>query len=113
MKLKPCPSCVRGCRKCTQTGYAQKQPGYLAFIRTRPCRACAASPPSEAHHEWLEHGEKAFGLRTHDLRALPLCRSCHRRRTDAATRDAFWDQRTAHLGRWMEDQKRSFLEASR
>ena len=88
-----------------------RQPGYLAFVRSRPCLACGARPPSEAHHEWLEPQEKAFGARTHDLRALPLCRGCHRRRTDGA-RDAFWGPRISHLGRWMDALRRSYGRGS-
>src|SRR6478752_6475839 len=50
-------------------------PAYLEFVRTRPCCACAAPPPSHAHHETL--GGRGKAQKAHDRRTLPFCFQCH------------------------------------
>lgn len=49
---------------------------YLAFVRTHPCCACGAAAPSDPHHVKLR-GEGSLGLKTHDVRTVPLCRADH------------------------------------
>lgn len=50
-------------------------PAYLAFVRTRPCCACGARPPSHAHHETL--GGRGKSQKAPDRRTLPFCFECH------------------------------------
>lgn len=48
---------------------------YLAWIRTLPCCACGAPPPSEAAHSGNDGG---MSLKASDHSAIPLCAACHR-----------------------------------
>lgn len=66
---------------------------YLDWIRSLPCCACHAPPPSDPHHYGPRVGRKAS-----DYRAVPLCRPCH---------DAFHAKRC--LGRMDATQTREFL----
>lgn len=46
---------------------------FLDFVRAQPCIICGVGP-SEPHH----FGPRGMGQKTDDLRAVPLCTSCHR-----------------------------------
>lgn len=79
-------------------------PAYLAFVRTRPCCACGAPPPSHAHHKTL--GGRGKGQKAPDRETLPFCFSCHdefhgvRGRFSGATREqrrVFQDDEIARL----------------
>lgn len=49
-------------------------PGYLGFIRSKPCLSCGH--PAEAHHcKSLHMG--GMGMKPPDTVCLPLCRRCH------------------------------------
>lgn len=53
-------------------------PAYLVWIRTLPCAICTLkaeqqTTPTTAHH----HGPRAYGTKTSDRRAIPLCYERH------------------------------------
>jgi hypothetical protein len=50
-------------------------PGFLAFLRTKPCCCCGARPPVQAAH--IRIGLFAKGMKPHDKHAVPLCQWCH------------------------------------
>lgn len=50
-------------------------PGYLAFVRAKPCTTCRAAPPSQAAH--IRIGFFGKGMKPHDKDAVPLCQWCH------------------------------------
>ena len=50
---------------------------YLQFIRSLCCCFCGSSQNIESHH-MVAKGHGAKGLKTSDLRAVPLCFECHR-----------------------------------
>lgn len=58
-------------------------PGYLAWLRERPCIACRRPPRCDAAHlkmAWPALDKPFSGsLRPDDKYAMPLCRSCHMR----------------------------------
>jgi len=70
-----------------------RSPQYLAWLRTQPCAACAAPPPSEASH----HGPRGLGQKADDDRAIPLCQRCH----------AFWHHKGKVFGRDHLDKERT------
>lgn len=100
--LRPCDLCggadagVATCRRCEGTGWDRTQRPYLAWVRRLPCLGCGRGGPSDAHHEWLDASDHGVGFRAPDHQALPLCRRCHRRRTDGS-RDAFWGDLSGDL----------------
>lgn len=49
---------------------------HLAYLRTQPCLACGAPPPSEAAHTY--DGSSGMGKKARDENAIPLCSACHR-----------------------------------
>jgi hypothetical protein len=52
-------------------------PGYLAFLRLKPCCVCGRpSPGTEAAH--IRIGFFGKGIKPHDKHAVPLCGWCHR-----------------------------------
>lgn len=58
-------------------------PGYLAFLRTKPCCACGRAAPSEAAHirmTRLDIDKPITGMqrKPDDKYAVPLCSWCHR-----------------------------------
>ena len=64
---------------------AERDEKYLQFVRTLPCAVCNRPAPSHAHHHPAD-GQSSVGLKTSDLRAVPLCGtpvgsrpSCHDR----------------------------------
>ena len=57
---------------------AGENPGYVAWLHTRPCIVCQTfrmvqTSPTEAHHTICDRGGNG---RTHDEAAIPLC-MCH------------------------------------
>lgn len=58
-----------------------RRQSYLRFVRSRPCCACWAPAPSEAHH----FGPHGTGQKCDDYQTVPLCGSCHREITDRYT----------------------------
>ena len=56
---------------------AGEDKAYAAWIRSRPCMACGAPPPSNLHHRT----GAGMGLRAPDSEGMPLCGSgttgCH------------------------------------
>lgn len=81
---------------------------YLAWLRTQPCAACAAPPPSEASH----HGPRGMGQKADDDLAIPLCRRCHRSWHDTSKvfgRDHLDRERTrTWLSRTAEQHRRRY-----
>lgn len=84
---------------------------YLTWIRQQKCCACRRKPAGEAHHT----GRKGTGQRTHDSKAIPMCREHHQALEDLHnefkgfvrdTREAFEEmaleltQRRAHEAGW-------------
>jgi hypothetical protein len=70
----------------------ERDPKYLAFLRTKPC--CLCGQPSEACHirsASLEHGKSHTGLgeKPSDRWCVPLCRSCHGKQ-HSMNELAFW-----------------------
>jgi hypothetical protein len=53
-------------------------PEYLDAVRTLDCYACGRPGPSDPDHQ----GPRPYGRKTDDDTAVPLCRMCHRWRTD-------------------------------
>lgn len=50
-------------------------PGFLAFLRRKPCTCCGRAPPSHAAH--IRIGLFAKGMKPHDKHAVPMCSWCH------------------------------------
>lgn len=50
----------------------ERNPRYLAYIRTLPCVTCG-NAPSEAHHT----GPHGIGIKASDYTAIPLCTEHH------------------------------------
>jgi hypothetical protein len=48
---------------------------YLDWVRTLPCCWCGATPSEASHHP--KSGGGSVGMKTCDLRTVPLCRQCH------------------------------------
>ena len=60
----------------------QENKAFLAFVRSKPCCACGASPPVQAAHlrqGCPERGKRPTGIgeRPSDSWAVPLCALCH------------------------------------
>jgi hypothetical protein len=53
---------------------ANEDPAHLKWLRSLPCMACLAPPPSEAHHRT----GAGMAARAPDSEAMPLCTRCHR-----------------------------------
>jgi cytochrome c553 len=73
--------------------------GYLKFLRTLPCSAPACKNPYnyvDAHH--TETG--GTGLTGSDHSAVPVCRECHSRIHNSASK----------RGPWQEDELKALLE---
>jgi len=51
---------------------------YLQHVRQHDCCNCGAPGPSDPDHV----GPRGVGQKTSDYNCVPLCRPCHRRRTD-------------------------------
>lgn len=69
-------------------------PGFLAFLRTKPCSCgCGRAPKSEAAH--IRIGLLAAGMKPHDKHAVPLNAWCHRLAPDSQHADerGFWEKR--------------------
>lgn len=58
---------------------ATRDPGYLDFIRSRPCAFCG-SEQTEPHHS-IRHlrgvSSAAMGQKGSDFLSIPVCRRCH------------------------------------
>ena len=52
---------------------------HLARVKSLPCIACGAPPPSCAHHIRTRPDGQTYGAgqRASDLETIPLCRNCH------------------------------------
>lgn len=62
-------------------------PGFLAFLRTKPCCVCMKSPPSEACH--IRMGLTGIGRKPDDSRCVPMCQF-HHREQHSVGEYAFW-----------------------
>jgi 5-methylcytosine-specific restriction endonuclease McrA len=51
---------------------------YLQHVREHDCCNCGAPGPSDPDHV----GSRGVGQKTSDFNCVPLCRTCHRYRTD-------------------------------
>jgi len=49
---------------------------YLKFIRQQPCAICSDDTGSDPHHE-VGNKRRGVGFKSHDIRAIPLCRTHH------------------------------------
>jgi hypothetical protein len=56
-----------------QPSRPQKDPGYLRWLRTRPCCVCGTETYVCAAHT----GGKGLSQKNDDHKAVPLCESCH------------------------------------
>ena len=82
---------------------AEEDHAYLAWVRAQPCAARALGPcwgGIEAHHDRDMTG---LALRSHDHRAIPLCRR-HHQHVDQAARGIFSGK--------TRDERRDFFEAA-
>lgn len=56
-------------------------PGFLAFLRTKPCCTCGRRPlpekPTGIHAAHIRIGLFAKGMKPHDKHAVPMCSWCH------------------------------------
>jgi len=79
---------ARRTRKSAQERREGNSDAHLAAIRKTVCCGCGAAPPNDPHH--LKFGaareERAFGRRSTDRWAIPLCRRCHDLAEEASTR---------------------------
>ena len=57
----------------------QRNPRYLAWIRSQPCCVCGITRTIEAAHT----GPHGLGQKSPDSSAIPLCRNHHRTGTDS------------------------------
>ena len=57
----------------------QRNPRYLAWIRTQPCCVCGSRKAIEASHT----GPHGIGQKSPDRSAIPLCARHHRTGTDS------------------------------
>ena len=57
----------------------QRNPRYLAWIRTQPCCVCGSKRGIEASHT----GPHGLGQKSPDSSAIPLCRRHHRNGNDS------------------------------
>ena len=57
----------------------QRNPRYLAFIRTQPCCVCGSTRGIEASHT----GPHGLGQKSPDSSAIPLCAKHHRTGADS------------------------------
>lgn len=66
-------------RKSAQERRPGNDPEYLALIRQLPCCVTLAMPPNDPHHllGGPAAGERAFGRRSTDRWAVPICRVMH------------------------------------
>jgi hypothetical protein len=53
-----------------------RDPRYLAFVRSHACCSCGSQEDVEAHH-WARRGQKGLATKPSDFRTVPLCRRCH------------------------------------
>jgi hypothetical protein len=58
---------------------SQRNPRYLAWIRTQPCCVCGSKKFIEASHT----GPHGIGQKSPDTSAIPLCAKHHRNGTDS------------------------------
>lgn len=75
----------------------ERDTGYLAFLRRRPCLSCKAPAPSDAAHLRMaspERGKLPTGMQVKpsDRFAVPLCRSCHTIQ-HSGSEARFWSER--------------------
>jgi hypothetical protein len=57
-------------------------PDYLDRVRALPCYVCSKPGPSDPDHM----GEHPYGRKADDDTCVPMCRVCHRMRTDGKLR---------------------------
>lgn len=86
---------------------------YMDFVKEHPCCVCSSSPPSDPHH-FGPAGTKGMGLKTDDLRTVPLCRGCHdqfhnKAKVGAMSKNAtalhFYKVQVGLLVRWFAERK--------
>lgn len=88
-------------RRATERRSArERDPAYLAFVRTLPCAAIGVPGHRcrgriEADHQ----GDRPAGRKAHDRTAVPLCTLAHRQRADFAGPFRDWDQ--ARMRAWL------------
>jgi len=49
---------------------------YAQFVRSLPCSNCGDDTGCDQHHE-VGNKCRGVGLKSHDIRSCPLCRTCH------------------------------------
>jgi len=49
---------------------------YAKFVRSLPCSNCGNDTGCDQHHE-VGNKCRGVGLKSHDIRSMPLCRNCH------------------------------------
>jgi hypothetical protein len=92
-------------------------PDYLDYIRTQPCRApgLPLHPGGDPHHARHEESGRGVGarLKSHDHRAISLCRRCHG--DIAALSGAFkgWTREMVHVfvDRQIVEQRAEYLRS--
>lgn len=72
-------------KRATPRRGPERNPAYLAWIRTLPCCACGVEGRSEAAHVGADGG---VSMKASDLSCIPLCADCHTQRADSYHRIA-------------------------
>lgn len=77
-------------------------PGYLAWLRGRPCCVCGRAAPSDACH--IRFGSEAYGKRNvglgekpDDRWAIPMCRECHTKQHSMNEQEFYRERRILPL----------------
>ena len=72
-------------KRATPRRGPERNPAYLAWIRTLPCTACKREGQNEAAHTGTDGG---MSQKASDYSCIPLCADCHTRRADSYHRIA-------------------------
>jgi hypothetical protein len=72
-------------KRATPRRGPERNPAYLAYIRTLPCVACKREGQSEAAHVGTDG---SMSQKASDLTCIPLCADCHTQRPDSYHRIA-------------------------
>jgi hypothetical protein len=72
-------------KRATPRRGPERNPAYLAWVRTLPCTGCRREGRSEAAHTGTDCG---MSQKASDLTCIPLCADCHTQRADSYHRIA-------------------------
>jgi 5-methylcytosine-specific restriction endonuclease McrA len=91
---KPVRSRIRARRQRERRSERVLDPGIVEAVHQLPC--AAAGMPGARHRGPIEAdhiGPHPYGRRSHDTEVAPLCRACHRNRTNPRTGGSGWFDR--------------------